>query len=290
MHRTSLLKSPFKGTRYHPFSSEDHWGLCRNNSVAFQLIKDLIQFVPFGIPQEWTEINEISPGKPVVILISGFGAYPGSLRVMRKRLLRDGFNVVVQTLSYQSINDSISGFSWLAQNLNVLVQALRNKEELKNQKIFIVAHSAGGLVARHFIQHLNGERSCDGLVTLATPHRGLWFASLGFLTHLIVKARCIYDILPISHFVRDLNSADFPKNFPMISIYSHADVLCSVKTTRLPPILAQCKSVSEHSLTEVSHMEFLIRKEPYLVIKKWFESQNVSFSSPKSTDPLKAIS
>lgn len=258
--------------------------------MAFQLLKDLIQFVPFGIPHEWTAINEINPGKPMVILISGFGAYPGSLRVMRKRLLRDGFNVVVQTLSYQIDNDSISGFSWLAQNLSTLVQTLRSKEELKNQKVFIVAHSAGGLVARHFIQQLDGHKSCDGLVTLATPHHGLWFASLGFLTHLIVKARCLYDILPVSRFVSNLNNADFPKDFPMISVYSQADALCTVKTTRLPPILAQCKNVSEHSLMDVSHMEFLFRKEPYLVMKKWFESQNVSLSRSQSSDPLKAIS
>ena len=192
---------------------------------------------------------------------------------MRKRLLKDGFNVVIQTLSYQEIADSISGFSWLAEKLSRLVQDLKSLPGIKNQKIFIVAHSAGGLVARYYVQTLEGYQYFDGLVTLATPHQGMWLASLGFLTHLIVKAKCLYDILPISSFVKKLNSTEFPESFMMMSIYSTHDILCPPKTTLLPPKIYKVQTVKQYELMGISHVEFLFKKKPYLLLKQWLQQQ-----------------
>lgn len=43
---------------------------------------------------------------------------------------------------------------------------------VENQRIYIVAHSMGGLDARHFIHRLDTERRVQGLVTVGTPHHG----------------------------------------------------------------------------------------------------------------------
>jgi triacylglycerol lipase len=258
--------------------------------VTWQLIKDLIQFIPVrSIPQDWTEPRELNPDRPIVILISGFGASPNVLRIMRKRLIRDGFNVIIQTLSLQMLAGSVEGLSWLSRRLRDLVSELRANPKNQNQKIFIVAHSAGGLVARHYIQTLGGHKHTQGLVTLATPHQGLWLASLGFFTHLVVKARCLYDILPISGFLRGLNQSEFPENFPMVSIYSTQDVLCPVETTRLPVKMLQRGGVTEKALTELNHMEFLFQKKAYAFLRQWFDLQGAK-NETKNLKKQKAMS
>ena len=40
------------------------------------------------------------------------------------------------------------------------------------ESVDIVAHSMGGLVARRYIEHMDGGRRVRRLVTIATPHRG----------------------------------------------------------------------------------------------------------------------
>lgn len=240
--------------------------------MAWKLLKDLLYFVPIGIPKNWTELKEVNPAKPSVIIVSGFGASPSSLRILRKRLSQDGFNVVLQTLSYQEIKDSISGFARLSEKLGRLVQELRETVG-EGQKIFVVAHSAGGLVARHYVQRLEGHRFINGFVTMATPHRGLWIASLGFFTHLVVKAKCLYDILPVSYFVKNLNRARIPNSFDWVSIYSTDDVLCPPKTAQLPPQIYIGEKVRQIQLEQISHMEFLFKKRPYQFVRMWLFEQ-----------------
>lgn len=43
------------------------------------------------------------------------------------------------------------------------------------QKIDIVAHSLGGLAARHYIKFLGGDKRVRRLVTLGTPHHGIGY-------------------------------------------------------------------------------------------------------------------
>ena len=240
--------------------------------MSWKLLKDLIYFIPVGIPKKWTEIKEVNPQKPTVILVSGFGALPSSLRIMRKRLKKDGFNVVLQTLSFQEFFDSISGFVWVSEKLARLVDELRECVG-SEQKIFVVAHSAGGLVARYYIQSLKGYHHVNGLVTLATPHRGVWVASLGFLTHLVIKAKCLYDVLPVSSFVKNLNRAQFPSSMDLLSLYSTDDVLCPPKTAQLPPQIYLNDKVKQTQLERISHMEFLFKKQPYQLVRDWLNTQ-----------------
>lgn len=241
--------------------------------MAWKLLKDLIQFIPVGVPKDWKEIREIDPSKPVIILVSGFGALPSSLRIIRRRLIRDGFNVVLQSLSDENVTESIRGLRALAENLSRVINEIRKMDGVRDQKIFVVAHSAGGLVARYYIQKLDGVQKCNGLVTMATPHQGLWLASLGFMTHLIVRAKCLYDLLPVSSFIKTLNRTEFPRAFEMISIYSDQDLLCPIKLSQLPFNLYQSDRVNQIELSGISHMEFLYKKKAYLFLKKWLMEQ-----------------
>ena len=241
--------------------------------MAFKLIKELLHFIPGSVPKTWKSMEEIQSDRPIIILIAGFSSSHSSVRVMRKRLIKDHYNVLIQPLSYQNVLNGYSGFTGHAQELKRLVETLRKRTDLKDQKIFILAHSAGGLIARYYIQQLQGHRFCDGLVTMATPHEGLWLSALGFFFHLAIKAKCLYDILPVSKFVRELNSCNFPSSFPMASFYSQDDVLCPPRLSRIPDKYRQEPQVEEHAFIKVSHSGFLFQKQPYLMLKKWLQKQ-----------------
>jgi pimeloyl-ACP methyl ester carboxylesterase len=63
-----------------------------------------------------------------------------------------------------------------AQQLEILVNdRLRRWREFShnlNARVIFVAHSMGGLVARYYLEVLEGWRKCRALVTFGTPHRG----------------------------------------------------------------------------------------------------------------------
>jgi triacylglycerol esterase/lipase EstA (alpha/beta hydrolase family) len=117
--------------------------------------------------------------------------------------LRDGYDVVVLAMTLSELSDGVLGLSHIAERLSVVVQSLAKK----TLPVFLVAHSAGGLVARYFVQRLEGHLYIQGVVTLATPHRGTWVAALGFVTPLILKAKVLWEMLPVSQFIRKLNKA-----------------------------------------------------------------------------------
>jgi triacylglycerol lipase len=186
--------------------------------IAF--FRDLLDVLPSRTVSEWTEVEALESGRPVVILVSGFGATHRNLSVMRRRFQRDGFDVLVLALDWTQLSDSVQGFYRMAESLASMIIKLRKRSKTKSVPIYLIAHSAGGLVARYYIQRLGGYHYCNGLITLATPHRGTWVAVLGFLTHLALKARCLGQMLPISPFVRSINRSPFPEDFPFLSLSS----------------------------------------------------------------------
>jgi len=77
-----------------------------------------------------------------------------------KKLLQDmGLRVVVPSLPWAGTIESRAA---------CLAEQLRDE----SGPLHLVAHSMGGLDARHFITHLGGAEKVASLITLATPHRG----------------------------------------------------------------------------------------------------------------------
>lgn len=241
----------------------------KQNVISF--FRELIHFLPLPgkTPKEWNDLSQVEPSKPTVILVSGFGASERTLSVIRKRLLKDGFNVFLVSMDWHNLSDGVRGLYRMAEKLSGLILALRKQRAHRNSKIFVVAHSAGGLVARHYVQQLGGSHYCDGLVTMATPHSGTWVAGLGLLTHLILKARCLLQMMPFSPFIKTLNLSPYPKGFRMVSIYSKDDFLCPEHATQLPPSLHQELEIQAVSLKHLSHSDFLMSKKSYTVVRRF---------------------
>lgn len=85
-------------------------------------------------------------------------------------------------------------------------------------RLDIVAHSLGGLVARHYIQELGGDRKVATLITMGSPHRGteLYFFGYG------PAAR---QMSPRGDLVRGLNDEPRFGRTRVYSIWSPFDML-----------------------------------------------------------------
>ncbi len=110
---------------------------------------------------------------------------------------------------------------WAAEHLDHVVRPALNawKRSSGNEgaKLWLVAHSMGGLVARYFCEHLGGADITRELITLGTPHRGTAKA-----LDVLVNGMCLAGIIDVSSFVRSLPSVyellpQYPVLRPMLS-------------------------------------------------------------------------
>jgi pimeloyl-ACP methyl ester carboxylesterase len=241
------------------------------------LVQDLLNVLPKTTPPSWTNVKTIDPKKPTIILVSGFMASNRALSVIRKRLLKDGFNVIIMAMDWNELSDAVDGLYYIAEKLSKTILTLHKEMGMGKNRIYLVAHSAGGLVARYYIQFFGGSHYCRALITMATPHQGTWYSLLGFFTHLILKARILYQMLPISSFIANLNQAPYPADFKMVSIFSRHDIMCSTKSTRLPDHMCQEREIHQEQVDHLSHTDFLLSKEVYSLILKHIKIKEENF-------------
>ena len=126
---------------------------------------------------------------------------------------------------------------------SVALRARQLKEILLNQnngqKVIIIAHSMGGLDARHMITHLGMADRVAALVTISTPHRGSPYANwalknvanrvglLQFMKSLQIDSGAFAD-LTTEHCVR---FNEVTPNMPQVRYYS---ISASRPWTRVP--------------------------------------------------------
>ena len=82
---------------------------------------------------------------------------------------------------------------------------------IKDAKVIILAHSMGGLVARYYLEVLEGWQDCRALITFGTPHRGaidaVNFVANGYkqiflqLTEVVRSYTSVYQLMPIYEMV-----------------------------------------------------------------------------------------
>jgi triacylglycerol lipase len=106
-----------------------------------------------------------NPSTRHVVLVHGFIETGSSFRMMKRSLEKRGFVCFVPKLRP---SDGRGGLEHLAEGLKRDIDATYGP----SQPISIVAFSMGGLVSRHYLQHLGGAARCRKLVTISSPHHG----------------------------------------------------------------------------------------------------------------------
>jgi hypothetical protein len=104
-----------------------------------------------------------------VVLVHGLVDNRSIFTVMRRSLRRRGFAQVCTWNYSPLLRDVESAAAALGAHIAKVCQ------ETGHERVHVVGHSLGGLVARYLVQRLGGDRRVESLVTLGTPHGGtLW--------------------------------------------------------------------------------------------------------------------
>jgi pimeloyl-ACP methyl ester carboxylesterase len=109
------------------------------------------------------------------LLVHGIIDNHAIFTVMDRALRRRGF----QTLATYDYGLFTQNIPRAAQRLGEAIEQL--SVATGYERIHVIGHSLGGLIARYFVQRLGGDGRVQTLVTLGTPHQGTqlaWAASL----------------------------------------------------------------------------------------------------------------
>ncbi|MEU9418308.1 alpha/beta fold hydrolase [Streptomyces sp. NPDC048272] len=104
--------------------------------------------------------------RPPVLLLHGFNDNRSIFVLLRRALGADGLRRV-ETYNYSPFTRDLRA---TARHLARRVEDLC--ERSGQERVDLVGHSLGGLVARYYVQRLGGDVRVRTLVTLGTPHAG----------------------------------------------------------------------------------------------------------------------
>jgi pimeloyl-ACP methyl ester carboxylesterase len=196
-------------------------------------------------------------GTPIVLL-PGYSENAGALWWFAYRLRRRGFRPVLV--------DFPSTFSGIDANVLFLREKLRAlRSSTGSERVAIVAHSMGGVVARSLLLS-EPDHGVLTLVALASPFRGTHIAKLGALFRLGSSA---VDMCPQSPFSgRYLPSAR--ASVPIRSIVGEQENIVS------PPWSCVLPGCETHVLSlPVGHDGPLHLRESYARVEAWLEQDGV---------------
>ncbi len=170
----------------------------------------------------------VAAGTPI-ILVHGLVDNRSIFTLLRRALRRRGFGRVL-TLNYSPLTQDVKD---VALRLQELVE--RTCAETGYERVHVVGHSLGGLVARYYVQCLGGDARVHTLCTLGTPHAGTAAARL-------VPQRLVRQLRPGSPLLEELAAPAPGCRTRFVAFWSDLDQLMVPKqTARLehPDLLAR---------------------------------------------------
>ncbi len=111
-------------------------------------------------------LGDLEAAGTPILLVHGMVDNRMIFTVLRRRLRRRGFGRVF-TINYSPITNDIRS---AARDLSGAVEELVARTGY--ERIHVVGHSLGGLIARYYVQCLGGDERVHTLVTLGSPHSG----------------------------------------------------------------------------------------------------------------------
>lgn len=117
-------------------------------------------------------VTDIEAAGTPILLVHGIMDNRSVFTVFRRILRRRGFGVV-HAVNYSLFTGDVRT---AAHELRTHVERLR--EQTGAEKVHIVGHSLGGVIARYYVQRMGGSAAVDTLVTLGSPHAGTLTAYL----------------------------------------------------------------------------------------------------------------
>lgn len=117
-------------------------------------------------------LSDVEAAGTPILLLHGIIDNRSIFALLKRGLVRRGFG-------------TIFAMNYSVLTMDIRAAALRLSEEVEAivaetgyERIHIVGHSLGGLIARYYVTRLGGDERVHTLVTLGTPHRGTYLAYL----------------------------------------------------------------------------------------------------------------
>ena len=228
-----------------PVRAVSRLGLARASALFFR--EWLAFFSLFVIMQPFPFLFR-GNGKPpkrhaagTILLVHGYKCNAELWTWLKPRLRDEGYELVAINLE-----PAYAPLDKLVNQLHRCTETIAEQEEAN--KIVLIAHSMGGLVARACIERY-GEGNIERIITIGTPHHGTRLAYYG----LGKNAR---DMEPQSEWLKRLPS-QWDKAIPLISIWSRDDNFVSPQSNA---VLAGAINIEVHAeghLTTVFSAEIL---------------------------------
>ena len=115
-------------------------------------------------------ISDVEAAGTPILLVHGMVDNHSIFTLLRLGLRRRGFGRVT-TMNYSPFTADVRvAAARLAEEVEALVA------ETGCERIHVVGHSMGGLIARYYVTRLGGDERVHTLVTLGTPHQGTYTA------------------------------------------------------------------------------------------------------------------
>jgi pimeloyl-ACP methyl ester carboxylesterase len=157
-------------------------------------------------------VGDVEAAGTPILLVHGMVDNRSIFTLLRRGLRRRGFHRVL-TLNYSPLTKDVR---LAATGLATRVEQLC--EETGFERIHVIGHSMGGLIARYYVQCLGGDARVHTLVTLGTPHAGTRAAKL--IPHPLAR-----QLRPDSDVVRELAQPAPGCRTRMLSVWSDLDQL-----------------------------------------------------------------
>ena len=115
-------------------------------------------------------IGDVEAAGTPILLVHGMVDNRSIFTLLRLGLRRRGFGRVL-AMNYSPLTADVrEAAARLAEEVELLVA------ETGYERIHVVGHSLGGLIARYYVTRLGGDARVHTLVTLGTPHQGTYTA------------------------------------------------------------------------------------------------------------------
>jgi triacylglycerol esterase/lipase EstA (alpha/beta hydrolase family) len=203
---------------------------------------------------------------PVVLLPSAFGQELVYWNVWQYFLERDGFHVYPASFPRFTLSDHRASARLLAEKVED-VAAVEDVE-----KVALVAHSFGGLVARHYLKFGGGARRVAHLSCLGTPHHGTWTAATA---PLLAGPR---QAVPGSPFLTELNDPRTDHGgVPILNIWSKWDGVILPSDSAI----LEAPGVENRALPYAGHWGLLVSRRAYGWIREALERLESTFAPPR---------
>ena len=215
--------------------------------------------------------DDAAPGREVVVLLHGFFQTRNVWEVMEDRLRHDGYSVLSFNLCGHLWKFNTQPVDRIAKRLADKLEGLAEQHGF--QRIHIVGHSKGGLIARRYVQHYGGDRRVKSLTTLGTPHHGTPTAALGFaLFGVAALGMSARDLLPGSRVVRAIGTDSFPPHIPLTSVFSREDLVCPYWASRLRPRPGEETHMENVEVRGKGHSELTWDAGVYRIVRERIEA------------------